>query len=317
VTIFGQSAGGLSVHTQLASPLAAGLFQRAIAQSGAYSLSQPSLASAEAQGTDLAATLGCTDETAACLRSLPVSTLLAHPISSIGTLIPNVDGFVLPRSIGATLASGQFNRVPVIEGSTHDEFSIFYKLQVEDVFGILPPFFYPIAVNTLVQTLGVGKTAAQILAEYPLANYGQNVARAVTAIGTDFIFACSGRRAAGTLSGFVPTYAYEFDDPNVPQVFVPPASIPYGSYHASDLVLLFDSFNRGGSAPLTPDEQSLAAAMVKYWTQFAATGSPNGSGAPPWTNYTTANDTYQSLHPPTPGPTTNFAADHHCAFWDS
>ncbi|MGZ6124296.1 MAG: carboxylesterase/lipase family protein, partial [Myxococcales bacterium] len=69
VTIFGESAGGLSVHSHLASPLSAGLFHRAIVESGAYALVQPSLAQAEAQGAAVAVEAGCADQTAACLRS--------------------------------------------------------------------------------------------------------------------------------------------------------------------------------------------------------------------------------------------------------
>src|SRR6266508_309189 len=123
VTIFGQSAGGLSVHSQLASPLAAGLFDRAIVQSGAYSLTQPSLAAAEAAGQAFATRAGCADQSVACLRDLPVSSLLAANTAS--TIVPNVDGNVLTRSIGSAFATGQFNHVPVIEGSTHDEWRLF------------------------------------------------------------------------------------------------------------------------------------------------------------------------------------------------
>jgi para-nitrobenzyl esterase len=57
--------------------------------------------------------------------------------------------------------------------------------------------------------------------------------------------------------------------------------------------------------------------MIEYWTQFAKAGNPNGLRVPQWPGYTSANDTYQSLQPPTPQPTTGFAADHHCAFWDA
>src|SRR5215470_11155358 len=78
VTIFGESAGGLSVHSQLASPLAAGLFHKAIVESGAYSLVQPSLSAAEAAGAAFATSAGCADPSTACLRSLPVATILAH-----------------------------------------------------------------------------------------------------------------------------------------------------------------------------------------------------------------------------------------------
>src|ERR1700687_1357217 len=128
VTIFGESAGGLSVPSRLASPLSAGLFHRAIVQSGAYALSQPSLSEAEAQGQAVAMRAGCTDQTAECLRATPVETLLDALL--VGTVVPDVDGYVLTQTIGASLASGQFNHVPVIEGSNHDEWRRFAAAQL-------------------------------------------------------------------------------------------------------------------------------------------------------------------------------------------
>src|SRR5215467_13917405 len=114
VTIFGESAGGLSVQSQLASPLGAGLFHKAIVESGAYSLQQPSLATAEAIGAAFAASAGCADPStaAACLRSLSVTAILAH--QSASTLVPNLDGFVLPSTVLSAFSTGQFNHVPVI-----------------------------------------------------------------------------------------------------------------------------------------------------------------------------------------------------------
>src|SRR5205085_1628880 len=105
VTIFGESAGGLSVHSQLASPLAAGLFQRGIAQSGAYALNLPSLASAEANGTTFAANYGCNDPAtaAACMRAISVSNVLTTQPTTTGSVLPNVDGRVLPQSIKSAL----------------------------------------------------------------------------------------------------------------------------------------------------------------------------------------------------------------------
>jgi para-nitrobenzyl esterase len=214
----------------------------------------------------------------------------------------------------SAIESGQFNRVPVIEGSTHDEFSIFVALNIG--LGEIPPPLYSQVVGLVLATLGFDVSPAAVLAEYPLSDYQQSVGRALTAIGTDAIFACPGRRAAQALSRFVPTYAYEFNDPDVPQIFAPPASFPYGAYHASELLLLFDSPTLG-HAPLSDDEKSLAAAMVRYWARFAQSGTPNSPATPFWPNYTVANDTYQSLVPPTPEPETGFAVDHKCAFWDS
>jgi para-nitrobenzyl esterase len=78
VTVFGESAGGLSTLSQVASPQARGLFEKAIVESGSYNLTQASLSSAESAGEAFAAKVGCASQTAACLRSLPVSTILAN-----------------------------------------------------------------------------------------------------------------------------------------------------------------------------------------------------------------------------------------------
>ena len=121
VTLFGESAGGLSTLAQLASPGARGLFQRAIVESGTYQLTQQPLAAAEAAGQAFAAKAGCAStasakNTAACLRGLPVSTILANE-NPVG-YTPDVDGAVLTQSVKTALARGQFNRVPVVSAPT-------------------------------------------------------------------------------------------------------------------------------------------------------------------------------------------------------
>jgi para-nitrobenzyl esterase len=291
VTIFGESAGGVSVLSQLASPLAADLFDRAIAQSGSYSLEQPSLSATEASGQSLASSVGCADQSAACLRAVPVSDLLPKQSSSPGAFVPNVDGYVLPRSVKAAFDSGEFNHVPVIEGTTSDEFTLFYATEIEFKFGVIPSFFYPIVVSNVVQTIGLHVTPAEAIDQYPLNTY-PSVALAISAMATDAVFACPSRRTVLSLSQ--------------------PASCPYGAYHGSELPYLFDSPTLG-HAPLNPDQESLAAAMVSYWTRFARSGNP---GPPPWPAFTVAN-TFQSLVPPTPHPDAGFAAAHKCAFWEA
>src|ERR1700687_5363207 len=113
VTVFGESAGGLSTFVNLVSPTARGLFDRAIVESGAYLLTPPTLAQAEAAGTNFANAVQCNQPNPAdvltCLRALTVSTILS--VASFSPA-PNVDGKVLTQSIGSALADGQFNRVP-------------------------------------------------------------------------------------------------------------------------------------------------------------------------------------------------------------
>jgi para-nitrobenzyl esterase len=154
------------------------------------------------------------------------------------------------------------------------------------------------------------------MAQYPLANYS-SVGSALTAIGTDAVFACPARRVAKSISQYAPAFAYEFNDPNAPQLFIRPASFPYGAYHAAEVQYLFDIPDQQNAPELNADQQSLAAAMVGYWTQFARAGNPNRAGAPQWPSYTAASDLLMSLKPPTPAAEAGFAADHKCAFWDA
>jgi para-nitrobenzyl esterase len=229
-------------------------------------------------------------------------------------IVPPVDGYVLTQSPRAAFENGQFNRVSIIEGSTHDEFRSFAAVLVPDV----PSAFYELVVTIFVSTVGMNVPPADVVKQYPITDYQGNVKLALSAIGTDSLFSCPGRRAARSFSKVVPTRAYEFADPNAPTVLAPPVpNFPFGAYHASELASLFDSTTLGGHAPLTPEQEQLAATMVGYWTQFAGTGDPNSPSTPEWPAYTAATDTYQSLVPPTPHPTNGFAADHKCAFWDA
>ena len=119
VTIAGESAGGLAVLAHLVSPGSRGLFQRAIVQSGAFALTQQSLADAEAFGETFAAAGGCPDQTAQCLRHVPVDALVGtFPAAAIPGV---VDGTVLHRVDRHRAGAGRFARVPILNGINHDE----------------------------------------------------------------------------------------------------------------------------------------------------------------------------------------------------
>lgn len=278
VTLFGESAGGLSVHAHLASPRSHGLFERAIAESGAYALTQPTLAAAEAEGTAFATAVGCSGQDAACLRAVPVSTLLANQSLSPTAYLPNVDGTILPQSVGAAFSSGQFNRVPVIEGSNHDEFRLFVAYLFELPLGPVTAAQYPAYIAAV---LGSAQAVALVEAQYPLSNYA-SPALALGAIGTDAAFSCNTLAVQKSLSQYVPTWAYEFDDANAPQRFLPPVSFPYGAYHSAELQYLFDLPITVPAPPLTAAQDRLSSAMVAYWTGFARLANPNSFETPLW-----------------------------------
>jgi para-nitrobenzyl esterase len=320
VTIFGESAGGFSVHSQLVMPNAHGLFQKAIVESGAYGNTlQPSLATADMQGTTFETNAKCpTPCTADFLRSLSAADVLtAQDALKLQTLLPSTDGTVIPTAgVGMTLASGKYEQVPMIEGTNHDEWALFVGLYViQTGMKLSTQMDYETAAAA---TLGVSSQIADsLIAPYPLASYMMNPNLALTAAGTDFVFACPGRAAAMQLSANKPTYAYEFSDENAPELLlpVPPAdpSFEYHAAHASELTFLWDLPIPAGSA-LTSDEEALSATMVKYWTQFAKTGDPNVSGSPTWPSYTSANDSILTLDTPAANVkvTTSFKTDHKC-----
>lgn len=313
VTIFGESAGGLSVHAQMASPGAKGLFHRAIIQSGAYALAHPTQQQWEMVGLGRAAAMGCADQSAACLRSLGVEQILAHQdIGEVGWL-PVVDGTVLPKTMKDAFGRGEFHRVPVIQGTTRDEYSLFTALSFEMAGNPVTAENYVASISQL----GIPAEAAPLVAAfYPLTAYA-SPASALTAVGTDALFACNSLSAIKTLSRFVPTFGYEFNDPHAPQGILPPASFPYGAYHSSELQYLFGTGGQPHGVMLSRDQKKLSTAMVRYWTSFAKHGTPNLTGAPMWVRYGGNFELMKSLEPVRPVTINNFSATHQCDFWEA
>jgi para-nitrobenzyl esterase len=312
VTLFGESAGGLSVLAQLASPSARGLFQRAIVESGTYDLAQRSLASAESSGAAFAATVGCAGSTAAstaaCLRRLPVSTVLET--ENAGGYYPNIDNAVLPRSIGTALAAGQFSHVPVIIGTNHDEYRLFIG---GDQLNGAPPVTAANYAADISSTLALpASTASAVAKQYPLSSYS-SPAVALGAAGTDAIFACPALTAEKDLSKYTPTYAYEFNDENAPDRSLPPLGFPYGAAHTFELQYLFDLGSTAYPGTLSGPQQQLAQTMKQDWTNFAKAGVP-ASG---WPRFTASDQRTLSLFPPRPQLETDYAAEHHCSFWNT
>ncbi len=307
VTIFGESAGGQSVLLQLASPAARGLFARAIAESGGYALAPQSLAAAEAAGRAFAKKAGCASQTALCLRSLSVSAILASQNQTGASA--DLDGLVLTGPLKSALASGNFNRVPVIDGSNHDEWRLFVAVSTFEGHPVTAANYLPMIASTLHVSRAIARAIA---AQYPLSAY-PSPPLALGAVGTDAIFACPTLQVDQSLSRFVPTYAYEFSDENAPAAY-PSPGFPYGATHASELQYLF-GLPASSHGILSAQQQRLAVVMRSEWTSFAKSGVPSSAGAPGWPRFTSAGQPMLSLAPPVPRSETTFASEHHCGFW--
>jgi para-nitrobenzyl esterase len=220
VTIAGESGGGQAVCILLVSPPAAGLFQRAITQSGpCQDQYYPTLTASEEAGAKIASELGCSD--VACLRKLPVAAILARQTGTAPAGQPATGGGAFPLPIRHAIAFGQFDKVPVMEGSTKDE-ALFFVAPAHDGVGEkVTEAEYPQIITTL---FGEARSQA-ILEQYPTSNY-PTPSYALVAVETDSaengeatrnrLGACNTELANQLLAPWVPVYAFEFADENAP-----------------------------------------------------------------------------------------------------
>jgi para-nitrobenzyl esterase len=256
VTIFGESAGGESVSRLMASPLAKGLFARGIVASGGGRDDWPALADAQVKGEAFAARAGAAD--AAALRALPAETVLG----SIALMSKEedrysgaiTDGTIVPGNAGAIFDAGKQARIPYIIGSNDDEL------------GFIPAAFRAMVNGPVEKALGAA--AATVKAAYA------NEDEANRRLGGDAIFAepalsfgLSQARAGA------PTWLYRFG-----YVAEAQRKPDVGAVHASDVAFQFGNL----PADATVADRAAAKLVGDYWTNFAKTGDPNGSGLPSW-----------------------------------
>jgi para-nitrobenzyl esterase len=326
VTVFGESYGGLSTSAHLVAPGSAGLFHRAILQSGFALMDLPAggifpglpavawygwraAAEVEALGAAVAAQLECSDAATAlaCLRGVPVPELFAHaqPFQPYG-----FGNRVLPEVPAQALRDGRFHRVPVISGSTRDEHRLFVGL-----FRVLAG--QPVTAEQYPRLLAeaFGEHAEQVQARYPLSAYrSPNLAWAT--VLTDRMWARSTFAQHRLLAQQVPVYAYEFADRQAPMYLPFPEDFPPGAFHAAEVPYLFP--DQRFLADSTPAQRRLSEQMLRYWANFAHAADPNGPDLPPWPPFDDARPLphVQSL---APGPDgigpVDYAAEHQLDFW--
>ncbi|GAB2761896.1 carboxylesterase/lipase family protein [Amycolatopsis magusensis] len=306
VTLAGESAGGMSTCAQLTSPRSAGLFHRAIMQSGSCDFDWPDAGQYPSQkagsywvpqdkirrdGDAMAAELGCA--TVECLRAKPAAELMGQftRFTSSATGTP-----VLPQDPGDALRAGRFHRVPVLSGNNHDE-ARSYMTAFNG--GDIDAAMY----QRLLVDMAGREQAARIAGEYPVSAY-ESPMHAWAAVTTDRIWSCTQHSAGRELARKVPVYSYDFADQHSP------IAGDLGAAHAVELPYLFAL--TGIEFPFPPDQRRLSEQMLGYWTAFARTGDPNGPGRPEWTT-----DQALTLAPSGQGGIrpVEVAAEHHCAFW--
>ncbi|MEU9191583.1 carboxylesterase/lipase family protein [Streptomyces hundungensis] len=308
VTLAGQSAGSYAVCAQLASPSAAGLFQRAIMQSGActggparpfapYAVA-PSVA--RAAGSKLVDAVGCAGagDVLGCLRRVPVPRLLAAQGADAQ---PSYGTPLLPLDPAEAVASGRVARVPVLMGANHDEGTIWAAGLMTAGISVTPANWPDMAGEFVPDPA----RADDVVRAYPVR--GADGGPVFGAVIGDAEYACPALRTGSLLAAHQTVWRYEFADPAPPRPTPTPPPFPLGATHTTELPYLFDLGGR--PRDMTEGQHRLADVMIGYWTRFARFGDPNGGGAPHWSR-----SQVQGLAPDRTGPVRPGGA-HHCAMW--
>jgi len=288
VTIFGESAGSFSVSALVASPLAKGLFRRAIGESGAcFSSRRPmkTLAEAEKSGEEFAQSAFGADSIAA-LRAKPAQQILdAAQKEPQGYFSPDIDGYFLPASCESIYEQGGQSHVPLLAGWNRDEGS--YRSFFDGEAPTLDNYDARVKSE-------FGSNAAEILKLYP-ATTDAEVKTAAHDLATDRFTAYSTWKwlEMQVKTGESPVYRYEFDQALPLPVDAQPGDEP-SAPHASEIEYVFRVLS-SKVLPWRPEDRQVSEMMASYWTNFAKTGNPNGPDLPHWPAYT-GSDNYEVMH---------------------
>jgi para-nitrobenzyl esterase len=268
VTIAGQSAGSMSVNCLVASPIAKGLFQKAIAESGAEFIKQsPSLGAAEAEGQRLMQSMKLAS--IADLRAVPAGDLQKQPGNLRG---PIVDGYVLPDAVFNIFAAGKENKISLLTGWNEDEGFV------------SEPMMSAADFSKDIHTK-YGVNAGGLLQYYP-ARTDSQAAVSQLRLSRDVIFGVENYTFANVEGGRgAKVYVYRFKRK-------PPATgeyVKYGAFHTAEVPYAYNNL-QFVNRPWEPVDHRLAELMCTYWANFARNGNPNGKGLPVWDAYSSGRE---------------------------
>jgi para-nitrobenzyl esterase len=291
VTIFGESAGSFSVSALMASPLAQGLFHRAIGESGAFFstiLDLKPLPATEEADAKFAESIGA--HSLADLRAKPAAELLDAAVKQKEIwFAPNIDGHFLPNTVREIFASGKQSHVPLLAGWNHDEGG----------YGGIFGKDAPTAANFVAYAhKHFGDKTDEFLKLYPADTDEQAKRSAQDLAGDQFIaFSTWEWLEMQGATGKSPLYRYEFDDappaPTSPEA-AGGENAPRGAYHSAEIEFVFGAL-ASKKLPWRPEDKTLSDLMCTYWSNFAKNGDPNGAGLPQWPVYN-SQGSYPVMH---------------------